>query len=137
MKKVVSGASAAPNAALVNGACEQSPPSGHRSAGEHSPGPWEASDVRYNRDFRTCLNVMSEGGLRFVAAVSCDPHTDAAQLHANARLIAAAPELLEALQTMVAHSDKLIADGHYDYREPRVQELYDMCAAAIAKAVQS
>ncbi len=67
------------------------------SAG-HTPGPWEARDVRYNRDFRTCVNVMTADGLRFVAAVSCDPHTDSGQLQANARLIAAAPALLGSLE---------------------------------------
>lgn len=64
----------------------------------HTPGPWKASDVRYNREFRTCLNVMTQDGLRFVAAVSCDPFSDRQQLEANAALVAAAPDLLAAVR---------------------------------------
>lgn len=67
----------------------------------HTPGGWAVNDVRYNRDYRTYMNVMTADGLRFVAAVSCDPSTDTQQLRANARLIAAAPALLEALDFMV------------------------------------
>jgi hypothetical protein len=62
---------------------------------EHTPGPWRADDVRYQRDFRTFVNVGEEP-FGFIAAVSADPqHPET--INANARLIAAAPELLEAL----------------------------------------
>ena len=79
----------------------------------HTPGPWAAADVRYNRDFRTCLNVMTEDGLRFIAAVSCDPHTDTAQLAANARLIAAAPDILEAAEALLAVCEMTVFSDQY------------------------
>lgn len=94
----------------------------------HTLGPWSASDVRYNRDFRTCLNVMTKDGLRFVAAVSCDPSSDRQQLEANARLIAAAPDLLEALEEAYA---ELSADSLRD--GPRCL-LLTTIEAAISKA---
>ncbi len=93
----------------------------------HTPGPWHTGNIVGER-----YVFAADGYAVADATVYHRNHDD--QHIANARLIAAAPELLEALETMVAYSDKLIADGHYDYREPRVQELYDMCAAVIAKA---
>lgn len=64
-----------------------------------TPGKWEADDVRYQRDFRTFVNVMAPHGL--VACVSSDPqHPETTA--ANARLIAASPTLLEALEDMLS-----------------------------------
>ena len=50
---------------------------------------------------------------------------------ANARLIAASPEMAEALEAALAISDKYVgADG----RTAECQAVYDQCAAALAKA---
>lgn len=83
-------------------------------SGRHTPGPWAVNETRYNRDYRTCLNVMTADGLLFVAAVSCDPHTDSAQMRANARLIAAAPELVEALRGLLGYEGHMVWCGHGD-----------------------
>ena len=66
----------------------------------HTPGPWAAGETRYQRDMRTFQNVMA-GEYNFVAAVSSDPQNREAT-GANARLIAASPDLLKALQDLVA-----------------------------------
>lgn len=64
-----------------------------------TPGKWEADDVRYQRNFCTFVNVMAPHGL--VACVSSDPqHPET--IAANARLIAASPTLLEALEGIAA-----------------------------------
>jgi hypothetical protein len=102
----------------------------------HTPGPWVVSENGVSQetvggwcgiaDCGRLVRYGTSGGMRYA---------DYETTVANARLIAAAPEMFEALETMVRYSDGLIEAGHYDHREPRVQELYDMCAAAIAKAV--
>lgn len=67
-----------------------------------TPGPWEFGDTFYQRDFRVFINVGTEDA--FVAAVSSDPSHTATTL-ANARLIASAPELMAALQSIVGEHD--------------------------------
>mgnify|MGYP001572091023 CR=1 FL=1 len=52
---------------------------------------------------------------------------------ANARLFAAAPELLEALKFAIA-VDTEFHEGHAPMRTPEYQESYDKALAAIAKA---
>ena len=80
-----------------------------------TPGPWEADDVFYQRDLRTWLNIRAPNvtgdlGEFFVAAVSSDPqHRETTA--ANARLIAAAPELYEAVETLVNHLNERIDDA--------------------------
>jgi hypothetical protein len=57
---------------------------------------------------------------------------------ANGRLIAAAPELLEVLQTIVAQSERIDRDSKgKPYRTPECQQLYDKAKAAIAKATSA
>ena len=55
--------------------------------GKHTPGPWLLSG-------RTVYALNDKGTNRFSALVQ-DAHAPAYELNANARLIAAAPELLE------------------------------------------
>jgi hypothetical protein len=50
---------------------------------------------------------------------------------ANARLIAAAPDMAEALKAAIAISDRNVGDGG---RTDECQQVYDQCAAALAKA---
>ncbi len=56
---------------------------------KYTPAPWRLSEEN---------NVWSEGGIRI--ANVC-PQSDGAEKEANARLIAAAPELLAALEGMM------------------------------------
>ncbi len=59
---------------------------------KHTPGPW------YRGEVDNSIYIWEEGGDGgFIAEVSSED-TDAETLVANARLIAAAPELLEALE---------------------------------------
>ena len=63
---------------------------------KHTPGPWMIAES----DERFVYALNEKGFNRFCAQVQ-DAHTDISELQANARLIAAAPELLEALNRAV------------------------------------
>jgi hypothetical protein len=70
----------------------------------HTPGPWEVRKGYKKTEVRPCR--PTEGytlGFAPLAVVKADKRTvDQATLEANARLIAAAPELLAALQNVRA-----------------------------------
>lgn len=86
----------------------------------HTPGPWSNDDLKI------------ESGFRLVALCSRD--VDAAELaEDNARLIAAAPELLTAGEKVLYVLSTVL--GLYDDpEETAVNEAYDEMAFAIAKA---
>lgn len=75
----------------------------------HTPGPWNAATRNTHKTDAgvelVCITVMPTGGYRGPIAElqSCDHihGITTAECEANARLIAAAPDLLEALQVLV------------------------------------
>lgn len=88
---------------------------------KHTPGPWVASHNSWETS-----TVYADG--RVVAECLIDADVSEENQHelepikeANARLIAAAPELLEALQEVIAISD-------------RKHDAWDKAKAAIARA---
>ena len=105
------------------------------SEAKHTPGPWEATGNLVRSPMH-----QPEGLPRGVQIVECRdgyflPHT--AEAKANARLIAAAPELLEALK---AATDAL-AGGLWDYgpgqdEHEKCNDVIESCRAVIAKATQ-
>ena len=114
---------------------------------KHTPGPWQVAGELDN------LRVMSEiddekacDGLRRVALVTCGDFelADYGEHAANARLIAAAPDLLAALQDAIAVGDALgdwIArtqtgskGAHSVVKDARAT--LDNARAAIARATQ-
>ena len=86
---------------------------------KHTQGPWTVDGAVATEN----LDVLGEGGR--VAMLDCDD-IDAETLKANARLIAAAPEMLDALR--VAQSEL-----HY-FIATRGREAHEIVRAAIAKA---
>lgn len=68
------------------------------SAAKHTPGPWGVA----RRSHCTVLNALfvNGGGDRVARVVVPNTASSIEEYEANARLIAAAPELLEALQSM-------------------------------------
>ena len=84
---------------------------------QHTPGPWSASP--YN-------NITSRNGT--VAKTEQMPGNDENERIANAHLIAAAPDLLSALQEMIS-----VFQDHEQYDEESA-EVISMARAAIAKA---
>ena len=86
------------------------------SGGKHTPGEWLAGDYEPFAEGATfgAVPIYADlpGGARWksLARVFCDDSTDRAEYLANARLIAAAPDLLEALKALFA-SYKALADS--------------------------
>lgn len=74
------------------------------SQAKHTPGPWEWSDKYRTADSeRNTWSLLGDGGY---GILSCDGDENSPQSlgksgEANARLIAAAPELLDALRSML------------------------------------
>lgn len=97
---------------------------------QHTPGPWFHAHRKGNDGmFRTEVFSEQHGG---VAACDwtpkhCGNGVTATYREANARLIAAAPDLLDALQSLVD------MDVSYQ-RGPRVEEAVNKARYAIAKA---
>ena len=86
---------------------------------QHTPGPWH-SDVPCSREL-TCRNIRGNNG-EHVAKVGWMDFSEGQEIDlANARLIAAAPDMLEALKAVVRVAD-------------RKTDEFDRARAAIAKA---
>jgi hypothetical protein len=97
---------------------------------KHTPGPWEVYDMQFTGTVAVA-KVLTDGSKHLVVG----PYIDTA----NARLIAAAPELLEAVQ---AFQEWLHAETT-DFETVSFDKRMEMCAvaqmkadAAIAKATQ-
>ena len=93
------------------------------SANEHTPGPWTLEYVE-----RGAFQVIEADG-----AVICHrnfwPH-NAERSNANARLIAAAPDMLEALKTIGA----LLAGRTKTIKDDELWGAFSHIIAAVAKA---
>ncbi len=85
-----------------------------------TPGPWVTADAHGPVEGGDCIQEVSSEHKFFVA--TCCHYTSREGVKANACLIAAAPELLEALQAVVRVAD-------------RATDEFEMARAAIAKAL--
>ncbi len=117
------------NSQRPDGPTEQAPDTTTKSA--HTPGPWEfTSGPHDDPDFEDCDFLIAEQRARGeVVATALTVATGSSE--ANARLIAAAPELLAALKAAAQFIEPEIDRG------PVVngwQNTIDMVHAAIAKA---
>lgn len=94
---------------------------------QHTLGPWQYQPTAGNHDFL----IYSESDGRDIALVRDSNE-------ANARLIAAAPELLNALETLMLRWGDYIAMGDTPGENPKyitqAKEYGDKARAAIAKA---
>jgi hypothetical protein len=70
---------------------------------QHTPGPWQFGTSSEGSFYKR--NIAGADGYH----VALTSSRDDSEVDANARLIAAAPELLEALQTMLKHPDTMTA----------------------------
>ncbi len=90
---------------------------------EHTKGPWRVSNHDDNDD------IVVRSGPKIVANCESDNYYDlpAEKILANARLIAAAPELLAACKAMVTD---------FDLGEPSIKHSLKLMEVAIAKAIE-
>lgn len=99
---------------------------------QHTPGPWRVNDHDHDEQ---CLYIESESDA--IATVFTDNSKSA---HQNARLIAAAPDLLEALTAYVRAQGRMLdkwADGDDAVKTGLWRELHaceETARAALAKA---
>lgn len=114
---------------------------------KHTPGPWVVEETipesqfkdekgKYNYGAQKVL-VLAEGdcALHPVADASAN-HTcrSQAECEANASLIAAAPDLLEACQTLVEFMDREYPNASVGEYWPTIAPLIEQGRAAIKKA---
>lgn len=99
---------------------------------KHRPGPWilsESSVLRYGdtKETKIC-EIFCNRNNKLIAEIPdyCYHAEDAEQDRADARLLTAAPELLETIQALLAEMEK---NGSCMY-----ERLREDCAAAVAKA---
>jgi hypothetical protein len=96
------------------------------SNAKFTPGPWEARPMgAYNKGF----DIYSEGVRPSAGKIAHVPATETKPVKANALLIAAAPELLAALQTIVESLADEDEEGLIEHVEPMIA-----ARRAIAKA---
>lgn len=75
---------------------------------EHTPGPWHVRDTRWHE---VAVDAVSDSGEGYELVIAqCDPAVQLinkdAEIKANAALIAAAPQLLEACKLFVGAYEK-------------------------------
>jgi hypothetical protein len=106
---------------------------------KHTPGPWKAGTARRSSNFGDMAAFVHGPGPAKIAKVwSGDPsdETNGNKAEANARLIAAAPDLLEALKDIVEQWDAA-KDPHSKavaLNSPKLWAALGEARAAIAKA---
>ena len=102
------------------------------SEAKHTPGPWLTHPWSWGNDPRwRVIRLGSSGGSPGLAVIHPRPGMKPGEAAANARLIAAAPELLEALIDVIAL---------YQWKKPGFGEATDHVKAArraIAKATDA
>lgn len=87
-----------------------------------TPGPWQAEGFRVREVHRDFSYGIWKDGVR-LALVDCRPLAKRSEEEANARLIAAAPELMAALQELLAVVDHENAYGAIEARIAKIARL--------------
>ena len=98
---------------------------------KYTQGPWVTCDAHGAIENGGCVQEMASGRERMIAA--CCHYVSREEVVANARLIAAAPDLLEALQRLKV--ELVLSDVPMNYIESHFRPHLDKAATAIAKAL--
>lgn len=97
---------------------------------QHTQGPWS---LRRNQAGEEYGAVLGHDG-QLVATTGYRVHPLSNEDDANATLIAAAPELLEALQGLLAECNRHGCFENVSFEFPTVKPFFDAARSAIAKA---
>lgn len=102
---------------------------------KHTPGPWKILKVA---DSLGIIPAKRPPGVKRSSDVediaSVDLANEQHDGQANARLIAAAPDLLAVCEAALRHLQPEVEDEVYEEREGRASTLHDQLLTAIAKA---
>jgi hypothetical protein len=98
--------------------------------GKHTPGPWEIFPVSSASE---CCDVVHGENPNIRIAISCPQEYDPGMELANARLIAAAPDLLAAATNAKRVLNNLNGEVSYEVWQDLYEPIY-LLEAAIAKA---
>lgn len=114
-----------------------------KATAQHTPGPWEASRMRLtpaDKDRRSgfVINGPDKSELELPTRI-CDLRVPSgisgfAEGEANAKLIAAAPEMLAALSECITEEGSYAFGNGVDGMLRRLREINRIARAAIAKA---
>jgi glutamate/tyrosine decarboxylase-like PLP-dependent enzyme len=96
---------------------------------QHTPGPWHAEGPDMFGDFNICHPADSLAVAGVVANLRLPD-----EVAANARLVAAAPDMLAALQELSKLSDGIIVSGMSQSEMTALAAAWERADAAIAKA---
>lgn len=98
----------------------------------HTPGPWVATSDPFHFDSKT--DVADEHGGMVASMCGQNPARSVWEMEANARLVAQAPAMLEALRAFVSDADK--NDDEYGYANdaPIIKQARAVIAAATGEA---
>jgi hypothetical protein len=106
--------------------------------GAHTKGPWNV--CAYGRfpgidaADGTSIVVYGDGGDEYAGIRGTEPHEPADEVAANARLIASAPDLLEALTALYADYKELADSGDAGFWQLENRDVGKQALAALAKA---
>lgn len=102
-------------------------PSGEEVMSEHTPGPWHIEHPHIN-----CLEIRDSAG-GYVAELTKESGSEPPPLmEINARLIASAPEMLEALRKLLHPDNEALV--YFVPSDAHAMHLRDKARTAIAKA---
>jgi hypothetical protein len=93
----------------------------------HTPGPWEASR------WRVCYGVLPGQRIGVICDVATNKESRTPESEANARLIAAAPDLLAACKAAIEEFRHL-GQAMGEMTPPKTVDVWNRVEAAIAKA---
>lgn len=97
---------------------------------KHTPGPWRVAENGF-----FAMAVETSSGINITHEAGYGTRISGPEKEANARLISAAPELLQALKESVPHLEYM-AGGmtHAPWKTKKAQECLERVLAVIAKA---
>ena len=103
----------------------------------HTPGPWQTDQAEHDAPYQDIRIHAGKGSICCVWIDDAPLHDYNAEQRANARLIAAAPDLLEALRVFVSCSLPVsteIDDRGHRWTEAYLDQALPIARAAIARA---
>lgn len=103
----------------------------------HTPGPWRISSVRTRESGEPVLQICADGKCYAMVFYSDKTPAQHAASYADARLIAAAPDMLAALTALLERHWQLVMCGDCGNWDVETEKEVIAARAAIAKATGS